>query len=382
MLDDAKGHEIVSLRAERDLLMAALHNRTAHVGKIDATVAGQALRLFIADSRTGIELSKGKIVLTTGEASIVLEGSVVSVFAGSTLVTPPWVPGGAMGSIGAPPAQEAASATPKPAPVTAPVEAKPEAKPETKPPVPGQTPCVKLGVNKKFKPAILEASQRTGISPHAISATMDAEAAKLKGGHGEWNPRSYNPDSHAAGMTQFVPRTWTGMATKPGTLLNEVAVDKGFVEQSGKTYTVVAGKMDELQELRYDSRLSIVSSAELARTESYPALEKAGFITDATTEDELARLLYIGHHEGISKMGAVQFLKDEYSSAHAEKLLRINTKKQATGLIEDENGDAKAAYKNWLHGYTNKHIVPSKYKCSDECVDGDEVDAGKAPAAE
>jgi type VI secretion system secreted protein VgrG len=387
MLDDAKGHEIVSLRAERDLLMAALHDRTAHVGKIDATVAGKALRLFIADSATGIELSDGKIVLTTGEASIVLEGGVVSVFAGSTLVTPTWVVGGAKGSIAAPPSQEAPSATPKPAPATPPAEAKPESKPEAKPAakpaVPGQTPCVKLGVNKKFKPAILEASQRTGISPHAISATMDAEAAKLKGGHGEWNPRSYNPDSHAAGMTQFVPRTWTGMATKPGTLLNDVAVEKGFVEQSGKNFTVVAGKMDELQELRYDSRLSIVSSAELARAESYPALEKAGFITDATTEDELARLLYIGHHEGISKHGgAVKFLNDEYSDSHAKHLLEVNTKERAAGLIAQEDGDAKAAYKKWLTDYTTKHIVPSKYKCSDECVDGDEVDAtSKAPAA-
>lgn len=370
MIDDAKGREEVSLRSERDMSLAAKHDRTAHVGRVDSTVAGERLSFYIEGSQTGIEMSRGKIVLTTGDATIVLEGGEVSISAksmvgvrsGQNLSTPPWQPGAPEKKVAFAPAPKAAPAGPAaPAPVKLPVVPSQQ---------PGSEPCVKLGKNKKYKGAILEASRRTGVAPHAIASMIDAEAAKTSAG--VWNPESKATTSSAQGLTQFLKGTWKEMALRPGTALHESALDSGMIQKAGKHFEVAPGKTDDLLGLRTDPDLSILTGAEYAKG-NLDSLEKAGFITDATTDDEKARLAYLAHHEGLG--GAKDFLRGTIPEDRAAELLKANVGEKKAAELTAQEGSAKAAYTKWLNGYMDKKIVPSRYRCTKESVDGDEAPA-------
>ncbi|APR76957.1 Hypothetical protein A7982_02304 [Minicystis rosea] len=390
MFDDAKGQEVVSLRAERDLAESVNHDRNTRVGRIDTTIVGDTLRLFIADSQTGIEMKRGRIALTTGEATIILEGGEVSIVAkdatsvhsGNNLATPAWKGGATAKAPPAPPTAKPAPTSPgqrtpaPPRPATAPAGQAATA-PAPRPQAQAQSgePCVKLGKNKKFKPEILEASQRTGVPPHAIASMIDAEAAKKP--NGEWNPESKATTSSAMGLTQFLSGTWKQMALRPGTLLHQTALDAGYVRPAGKGFEVAPGKLDELLALRSDPRQSIVAGAEYAKG-NLDDLAKAGLVTNATTADEKARLAYLAHHEGSA--GAKDFLRGTLSEERAAQLLRTNAGAKKADELIAENGSAKAAYQKWLNGYMDKKIVPSRYRCCDERVDGDEVPANGAAA--
>lgn len=382
MIDDAKGRELVSMRAERD--------RSARVGRIDATQAGEKVAFYIADSQTGIEMSKGKIVLTTGEATIVLEGGEVSITAksavnvrsGSNAVTPVWKAGAPEKE---PVVMKPDVTTPAKQPVKLPVvqpqqpqqqsQQPPQQQsqqPAQKPPQNG-APCVKLGKNQKYKPAILEASKRTGVAPSAIAAMIDAEAAKTS--TGEWNPNSKATTSSAQGLTQFLNGTWKEMAMRPDTALHKAALDAGYIRPQGKGFEVVPGKQDELLGMRTNADMSIIAGAEYAKG-NLDGLEKAGFITDKTTDDEKARLAYLAHHEGLG--GAKDFLRGTIPEARATELLKANVGEKRAAELIARDGSAKAAYTKWLNGYMDKKIVPDRYKCTNEAVDGDQAPQNKA----
>lgn len=233
---------------------------------------------------------------------------------------------------------------------------------------------MKLGVNKKYKKSILRASQRTGMPPESIAATIHAESAKLP--NGEWNPASYNSKSHAQGLTQFTPGTWETVAKTKGTYLNEQAQALGYVTEhttmKGATYYEIApGKGQDLLDLRTDPELSIVSAAEYD-TANMKVLEAEGLIPSGLSGDEQAYYSYLTHHEGLG--GAKQILNGTLSDARARKLFPKQVgREKADELIEAENGDAAKAYTKWLDQYTKKHVKPSKFRCADETVDGDEA---------
>ncbi len=71
-----------------------------------------------------------------------------------------------------------------------------------------------LGVNERYRSALLEAQTITRIGAASLAALIDAEAAKNKGGAdaGVWDPKSTNASSGAAGLTQFIESTWCEMA--------------------------------------------------------------------------------------------------------------------------------------------------------------------------
>jgi LysM repeat protein len=128
---------------------------------------------------------------------------------------------------------------------------------------------LRLDVNHKYRKLILEASQRSKLSPHAITAIMNAEAAhifveknipvfdkktgKQKTGKdgkpkfnsfridtGEWDPHSANAKSSARGMTQFLDATWISLAVTKGTFLYQRVKDEGWLTE--KTKSVQRGK--------------------------------------------------------------------------------------------------------------------------------------------
>lgn len=123
---------------------------------------------------------------------------------------------------------------------------------------------LRLDVNHKYREIILKASQHSKLSPHAITAIMNAEAAHvslekkipvfdkktgkqktekdgkpkfktLKIDTGEWDPLSANRKSSARGMTQFLDATWISLAATKGTYLYERAKNEGWLAERTKS---------------------------------------------------------------------------------------------------------------------------------------------------
>lgn len=199
-----------------------------------------------------------------------------------------------------------------------------------------------LGVNDAYKDAILHASKRTGMQPQAIAAVISAEAAR--GPKGKWKPDSYNKASKAQGLTQFLPSTWMMMAKTPGTELNQRAA--GLTKQ-------------QILDLRTDPQLSITTAAEYD-SGNLAQLQKQGVIPKDLTATERAQYAYLIHHEGPG--GASTLLRNKLTDRKARKLLPIQVgKAKADKLIAAAGGDAAKAYKDWLNGYIQKNIQPSRY---------------------
>jgi type VI secretion system secreted protein VgrG len=92
--EDQAGAELVSIQAERDLSTLVKQNerieigssRVANVGKTDDLVVGERHSITIGqgDGATRIEATPGRILLTTGEARIVLDGPNITFDASGT----------------------------------------------------------------------------------------------------------------------------------------------------------------------------------------------------------------------------------------------------------------------------------------------------------
>jgi LysM repeat protein len=143
---------------------------------------------------------------------------------------------------------------------------------------------LKLLANAKYRDVIISAGKRSGLTPQAIAAIMNAEAATLtysvqipvvnkktglpavgkdgkpitktiKKNDGEWSARSASPNSSARGMTQFLDGSWIDMALANDTLLNERVNKEGWLT----TATIrikknkkkkVKGEKDEFKEVK------------------------------------------------------------------------------------------------------------------------------------
>jgi type VI secretion system secreted protein VgrG len=94
MMEDAKGRELVYVQAERDLhklvkhdeLITVGHNRGTTIEEVDDAAIGVREASHIKGSKTGREMVAGKITLTTGEATITLEGPNISMQAAANIM--------------------------------------------------------------------------------------------------------------------------------------------------------------------------------------------------------------------------------------------------------------------------------------------------------
>jgi hypothetical protein len=214
-----------------------------------------------------------------------------------------------------------------------------------------------LGVNEVFRNELLKAEEITRIDAAALAALIDAEAAKVKSGptKDQWDPKSFNPDSEAAGLTQFLGSTWLGHARNSTTLLNKVAKEKGLVTALDG---VVGTREAELLKLRFDPELSIVSAAEFG-VNNLQALDNAGLLPDGIGDDEKARFMYLAHHEGAA--GARAFLKNQ-NSGDLGKFAKQVGAERAAALTAAAGGDVARAYRGWLNEYMDEHIRPAKFR--------------------
>jgi peptidoglycan hydrolase-like protein with peptidoglycan-binding domain len=200
-----------------------------------------------------------------------------------------------------------------------------------------------LGVNERYREALLLAERRTGIDAAALAALINAEAARDR--DGRWLADSYNPDSGARGLTQFLAGTWLDRATTAGTYLNQIAVERGYVRRArGGGFTVV--ERDALLALRNDPTASIVSAAEYGR-DNLASLGRLGLLPDNLTDDDRARFMYYAHHEGLA--GAVRLLTDSRGvneDAARRALVTGRGQRRALAMMR-EHGSYAAAFRVW-----------------------------------
>ena len=210
----------------------------------------------------------------------------------------------------------------------------------------------RLGANARHAPALERAAERTGIPATALAAIVNAEAAKDSAG--QWNTYSRNSRSSAAGLGQFLSRTWEGMAETRGTWLNQTAQAKGWLDRSGQ---VRAAARAEMLQLRYNATASIETTADYAQA-NLKLLKRSGV---ATGEDPsaVARTAYLAHHLGPGD--AIKYLKTGLSDERAGLLLRAQIGGGRASQAIARTGDASAAHRAWLDNYVGSRVRPERF---------------------
>lgn len=209
-----------------------------------------------------------------------------------------------------------------------------------------------LGPNTVHAATLEAAAARSGIPGTALAAIVSAEAAKDSSGR--WNCYSRNPRSSAAGLGQFLGGTWQSLAQKPGSWLNGVAQNHGWLDAGGR---VRPESRAALLALRYDSTAAIQTIADYARS-NLDTLRRAGVAVGSDAAG-IARSAYLGHHLGPGD--AIRFLKGGLGEARARTLLAAQIGTVGAGRAIAANGDASAAHRAWLTGYVARNVQPQRF---------------------
>jgi len=206
-----------------------------------------------------------------------------------------------------------------------------------------------LGPNQAYAPWLRAAADRTGVPEPAIAAIVGAEAAKAH--DGRWLPLSRNPRSSAAGLGQFLARTWIGEAERAGTWLHQLASANGWLNPQGR---VRREAQSALLALRYDARAAIETVADHAR-HNLEQLRTAGASASESLE-ALTRTAYVAHHLGIGD--AIRFLRGALDPARAARLLVAQIGVNAAADRIGRSVDAAVAHRSWLTGFIARAVKP------------------------
>lgn len=201
--------------------------------------------------------------------------------------------------------------------------------------------------NAVYQPLLEAAGARTGLPPSMLASIINAEAATR---NGVWDPNSRNPRSTAAGLTQFLASTWESETERPGTWLNSVAAERGWLNAKGR---VRPEAREQLLALRFDPRASIEAAADYALA-NLRALEKQGLVHDGLSAGEMAKRAYIAHHLGAGD--AARFLTGGLAPARARALLASQIGGAAAAARIQSAGNATAAHRQWLTAYVDSKI--------------------------
>lgn len=206
---------------------------------------------------------------------------------------------------------------------------------------------LELKDNAVYQPLLEAAGERTGLPPSMLASIINAEAATR---NGVWDPNSRNPRSTAAGLTQFLASTWESETERPGTWLNSVAAERGWLNAKGQ---VRPEARQQLLALRFDPRASIEAAADYALA-NLRSLEKKGLVHNGLSAGELAKRAYIAHHLGAGD--AARFLSGGLAPARARTLLASQIGGAAATSRIQSAGNATAAHRQWLTAYVDSKI--------------------------
>lgn len=209
-----------------------------------------------------------------------------------------------------------------------------------------------LGPNAQYRAAIDAAARASGVPASALAAVIDAEAAR--NADGSWNPWSRNPRSSAAGLGQFLSGTWQSLAESPGSALNAEAAARGWLDSEGRVRGTARGA---LLAMRYDADASIRGVADYARR-NLDRLQARGVDLGSSSEST-ARAAYLGHHLGADD--ALKFLTSRIPADRARHLLQAQVGEADARRRITTTGDATRAHQEWLLGYLDRRIRPSRF---------------------
>jgi hypothetical protein len=272
---------------------------------------------------------------------------------------------------------------------------------------------LRLGRNNVYRVQILVAAKRLGLAPQALCALMDCEAGKVPeklpriGPDGKqmkdkkgrpmtvtvrelWNANAGNPQSGAAGLTQFLASTWLTHVLIPGFYIHEQSIAKGWVRHEknakGKSYwvfvlndgsvTATPGKhkgdenVKQCLAKRMDPAWSINAAADYGNA-NLKVLEKHGFKLAGLSDMDRAKLMYLMHHEG--EGAGPLFIKNQLvkgSGGEAGLRRKFEIQLGAKGaakakeMIEEADDDVEKAYRAWFSAFVDRQFSQSqKYFC-------------------
>lgn len=224
--------------------------------------------------------------------------------------------------------------------------------------------------NEKYRKLLIASASQHGLTPHALAALVNAEASKLD--NGEWNANAKAGSSSAAGLTQFLKTTWLQVATDKRSAVNQMLkkvhgfeqvngqwVDKDYsiYGKTGKTKTPIDSS--SVLKLRFEPSYSIDAAAVYGLI-NMDALRKAGLNVDALAAEDLAKLMYLAHHEGAG--GAADVIQGHLTEERAAELLPVQIgASSAKELAQRFGGKYVKAYPYWLYGYIDSKINVTSY---------------------
>jgi murein DD-endopeptidase MepM/ murein hydrolase activator NlpD len=215
--------------------------------------------------------------------------------------------------------------------------------------------------NEKYRKLILASAKRFDLAPHALAALIDAEANKV---NGSWDEKSINKETKATGLTQFVRGTWLEMVAEPRSLMNqrikqEKKLDKvvGKLDESeayclygvkgNETTKLDDGTITTLLQWRFNPEYAIDTAALYGKI-NLEKLAKRGLNIAALAPEDLAKMMYMAHHEGAG--GAVAVIKGTVDpDVAAKNLPKQIGDKAAKALIVRFNNKPAVAYTYWLY---------------------------------
>lgn len=211
--------------------------------------------------------------------------------------------------------------------------------------------------NEKYRKLIIASAKRYNLTPQVLAALIDTEAAKSA--NGAWLPDSFNKETNAAGLTQFLKPSWLEMIADPRSLMNQrLRAEKRYdkivgrgqwldfylVGMTGSDETTIHSA--EVLTWRFIPEYSIDTAALYGRI-NLEKLKKRGINIDALAPEDLAKVIYLTHHEGAG--GAIAVLKGTLNSDTAKRNLRAQIGGQAEVLFARFKNQSVQAYTYWLY---------------------------------
>ena len=206
-----------------------------------------------------------------------------------------------------------------------------------------------------------------------------------------WNANAGNPQSGAAGLTQFLASTWLDHVLRPGLFIHDQSLANAWVSQQPDAkgrmlwvFVLVDGKttikpyanrsdsnVQKCLAMRMDPTWSINAAADYGSA-NLKVLEGHGFKLSGLSDMDKAKLMYLLHHEGegagplfilntlANGKGGIEGLRSKFATQLGSNGLAL-----ANAKIEDADGDVEYAYRKWLVDFIDRQFDSStKYFCS------------------
>ena len=209
-----------------------------------------------------------------------------------------------------------------------------------------------LACNERFRPLIITAANKHGLTPQSLAALIGAEAAHDDNGFWLENSNSGFP-RRAQGICQFFPAAWTDVFNCNRSLLHNEC--KGLSQA-------------DLMRKRLNARYAIDGAATYASESLKNFRKTTQRDIGSLSPEDTAKLAYLLHHEGLR--GAQKLIGKLPAPTNSEAIalltLQLVHEARVNQWVNRYSGDAWAAYKGWLYSYVDAGINVGAYLVQDE----------------